>query len=69
MCLSLGYNSHRRPTASRFAIAAKNVDGFTGTFGDLKTLSISRAHTGVNLDPLLLLGDLGVQAREPLVQC
>ena len=38
----LSYNSHRRPTASRFAIAAKNVDGFTGTFGDLSTFSISR---------------------------
>ena len=33
----LSYNSHRRPTASRFAIAAKNVDGFTGTFGLFKT--------------------------------
>ena len=38
----LSYNSHRRPTASRFAIAAKKVDGFTGTFGDFNTFSISR---------------------------
>ena len=36
------YNSHRRPTASKLAIAARNVDGFTGTLGDRSTLSISR---------------------------
>ena len=37
----LSYNSHRRPTASKLAIAAKNVEGFTGTLGDRSTLSIS----------------------------
>ena len=42
VCLSLSYNSrHRRPTASKLAIAARNVEGFTGTLGDRSTLSIS----------------------------